>query len=287
MKKILLTGTNSYVGKKISDWLQKFPLKYTIEFIGMRDEKWKDEDFSKFDVVCHVVGIAHMKETKKNKHTYYKINRDLTYEIARKAKKDGVKQFIFLSSMSVYGMETGVITDQTPTRPKTNYGKSKLQAEELIGTLADENFKIAIVRPPMIYGRDCNGNYRKLAFLAKRNIVFPQYKNKRSMIYIDNFSEFIRLLIDNEDSGMYFPQNEDYISTSELVREIAKHNGNNIIFTKLFNPIVTIGVRKLSVFKKVFGDLVYIKEMSKYESDYITKTNCETFFYTEGGNISE
>src|SRR5690606_7124221 len=117
-------------------------------------------------VVIHVAGIAHVKETKENADLYYKVNRDLAFEVAKKAKNEGVKQFIFLSSMSVYGIETGIIKINTPTNPKTNYGRSKLEAEELISSIESDSFKVAILRPPMIYGKGCKGNYIRLANLA-------------------------------------------------------------------------------------------------------------------------
>src|SRR5699024_2819593 len=160
---------------------------------------WKEKDFSMYDVVVHVAGIAHRKETKENAQLYYEINRDLAYDVAQKSKTESVKQFIFLSSMSVYGLEEGVIDGRTPLHPKSNYGKSKLEAENLIQPLENKNFKVAIIRPPMIYGKDCKGNYQRLAKIAKKVPVFPKIDNKRSMIYIDNLSEFIRLSIDRSE----------------------------------------------------------------------------------------
>ncbi|WP_326929628.1 NAD-dependent epimerase/dehydratase family protein [Bacillus sp. m3-13] len=188
MKNILITGKHSYVGKNLEKWLNKYPPDlYLTDSISLRDDSWKEKDFSKYDVVFHVAGIAHIKETEENAHLYYKVNRDLAYETAKKAKNDGVNLFVFLSSMSVYGIESGLIDKHTPPRPISNYGKSKLEAEYLIEDLADDNFKVIILRPPMIYGKGCNGNYPKLVNLAKKSPFFLDIKNKRSMIYIDNF----------------------------------------------------------------------------------------------------
>src|SRR5690606_19975052 len=118
---------------------------YHVETLDMKDSNWINFDFSKFDVVFHVAGIAHIKETKKNRDLYYKINRDLAVETAIKAKESGVKQFIFMSSMSVYGKITGVITKNTVPQPKTYYGKSKLESEMLIKNLTSNNFNISII----------------------------------------------------------------------------------------------------------------------------------------------
>lgn len=260
MKKVLITGANSYIGRSFRNWLQKFPDQYLIHSISLRDEDWKTTNFSFYDVVFHVAGIAHIKETKKNKDLYFKVNRDLAYEVARRSKANGVKQFIYLSSMSVYGLDCGTINESTPLRPKSSYGKSKLQAEELIAKLEEEKFKIAIVRPPMVYGEGCEGNYSRLSSLALKIPLFPDIQNQRSMIYIGNLCEFIRILINNESSGIFFPQNKEYVCTSEMVRLIANIHGKKIRMTKLFNPIIK--KIKVSTINKLFGNLLYEKSMS-------------------------
>lgn len=260
MKKIIITGANSFIGTRFENWLGKYPVKYKVDTIDMKNELWKEIDFSLYDVVFHVAGIAHIKEKKENQALYYKVNRDLAFETAKKAKTDGVKQFILLSSMSIYGIENGIIDENTPLNPKSIYGKSKLQAEELIRPLECDNFKVVILRPPMIYGKGCKGNYPKLAKMALKVPIFANVDNKRSMIYIDNFCEIIRMLIDDDLNGLFFPQNSEYVKTSEMVRLIAKSHGKNIRLTKLFNPILRL--MNIKIINKVFGDLVYDKRLS-------------------------
>ncbi|MCM3731606.1 NAD-dependent epimerase/dehydratase family protein [Fictibacillus nanhaiensis] len=266
MKKILITGKNSYVGMSLVKWLGKNPDKYSIDCISLRNNGWKEKEFSVYDVVLHVAGIAHIKETKENAHLYYRVNRDLAYEVSQKAKREGVKQFIFLSSMSVYGIESGVIDKNSPLKPKSNYGKSKLQAEELINPLGSNEFKIAFIRPPMIYGKGCKGNYARLGNLARKLPIFPSIENKRSMIYIGNLCEFLRLIIDESKSGLFFPQNADYVCTSEMVKMIAELHGTKMRMTKLFNLILRL--ISISTIKKVFGDLVYDKQIDEYKNRY-------------------
>ncbi|PAK35392.1 NAD-dependent epimerase/dehydratase family protein [Peribacillus simplex] len=266
MKKILITGSNSYVGTSLEKWLSDYPDRYSIDSISLRNELWKEKDFSEYDVVFHVAGIAHIKETKDNENFYYRVNCDLAYETAKKAKNEGVKQFIFLSSMSVYGIESGVIDKRSHLNPKSNYGKSKLQAEKLIKTLGDDVFKIAVIRPPMIYGKGCKGNYPRLVNLTLKLPVFPEIENKRSMIYIDNFCEFVRLLINDCSSGLYFPQNKEYVCTSEMIEMIAITHGKKIRMTRFFNPLLKL--LKTNTLNKVFGDLVYDRVMSEYTSEY-------------------
>lgn len=278
--RILITGANSYIGMSFEKWLSQWPDKYSVETIDMLDGSWREKSFSGYDVVFHVAGIAHIKETKKNESLYYLINRDLAYEVAEKAKNDGVPKLIFLSSMSVYGIETGVIDKETPVNPKSAYGKSKFQAEEMINKLADDSFTVAILRPPMVYGKGCKGNYPRLAKLALRTPIFPLVDNKRSMIYIDNLSEFVKQICDNTRGGLFFPQNSEYVNTSEMVRLIAEAHGKKIIMTKLFDPILRL--LNSGTINKVFGHLVYEKQMSFCgKSNYQTINFNDSIIYTE------
>lgn len=279
MKRILITGKNSYVGTSLEKWLGKYPEKYLIDSICLRGDSWREKDFSEYDVVFHVAGIAHIKETKENASLYYKVNRDLAYEVAQKAKVENVKQFIFLSSMSVYGIESGVIGEGSPLKPRSNYGKSKLEAERLIASLENNFFKIVIIRPPMIYGKGCKGNYTKLAKLALKTPVFPDIDNRRSMIFIYNLCEFVRMVIDESLSGIFHPQNSEYMCSSQLVKMIAEVSGKGIKLIKLFNPLLkTVQTRTVN---KVFGDLIYEKRMSESKLKYQIYDNKSSITLTE------
>lgn len=280
MKKILITGANSYIGTSLEEWLNKYPGDYYIDTLDMRDGSWNGKDFSKYGVVFHAAGIAHIKETREKQDLYYKVNRDLAYETAKKAKKDGVGQFIFLSSMGVYGIENGVIDKDSPLNPKTAYGKSKMEAEELINALQDDSFVVAILRPPMVYGKDCKGNYPRLVSLAVKTPLFPDVDNKRSMIYIDGLSEFVKQLIDNRSGGLFFPQNTKYVNTSAMVRLIAEAHGKKIWMTKLFNPLLRL--LNARIVNKVFGDLMYDMSLSEHQSDYRVCGFRESIFKAEG-----
>lgn len=258
MKKILITGKNSYIGTSLGNWLNKEPSKYKVDSIDLKNSSWKDKSFSKYDVVFHTAGIAHIKESNENYSLYFKVNRDLAYETAQKAKADGVSQFIFLSSMSVYGLENGRINRNTPLKPNSAYGKSKVEAENLINTLVDGSFTVTILRPPMVYGKGCKGNYQRLVKLALKTPIFPNVNNKRSMIHIDNLSEFVKLLVDNCSGGLFFPQNAEYVNTSEMVKYIAEVHGNKLLMTNLFTSLLRS--LNISTLNKVFGDLTYEKK---------------------------
>lgn len=265
-KKIMITGAGSYIGEAVKEYLEKnSPEYYKISVFDTQKYEPTAKVFETYDVVFNVAGIAHIKEKKENRHLYYDINRDLVVKIAKSAKKAGVEQFILLSSMSVYGKRTGCITKDSETNPKSAYGISKMQADQTIKKLADDHFKIAFLRPPMVYGLGCKGNYQSLRKFALKSPVFPNYHNERSMIYIGNLCEFVKRIIDTEADGLFFPQNKEYVSTSEMVREIAKVHRKDILETKIFNPIINI--LPINIVKKVFGNLIYcqVDTVSKFD----------------------
>lgn len=268
MKKILITGVNSYIGNAFKDYTRKWPKKYQVDVISLRDGEWKKLQFSVYDSIFHVAGIAHQKETEENRHLYYEVNRDLTIEVCKKAKADGVKQFILMSSMSVYGMDTGTITLETKPNPKSNYGKSKLQAEEEIGELTDKSFKVSIIRPPMVYGKGCKGNFQTVVKLIKKLPVFPRVNNQRSMIYIDNLSEFVRDLIDRETEGLFFPQNSEYMNTTQMAKWIAEALGKKVHMSWFLGLCVQVLIPFNRTARKAFGNMIYVQEMSECSETY-------------------
>jgi len=286
MKRILITGANSYIGTSFKKWVAQWPEEYYVDTVETRNGHWKQLDFSSYDVVFHVAGIAHQDAKADQEELYYKVNRDLTIEVARKAKSEGAKQFIFMSSMIVYGAsskigETKVITRDTVPEPINFYGNSKLQAEQGILPLQSEGFNVVVIRPPMIYGKDSKGNYPLLAKFAKITPVFPDIENRRSMLHIDNLTEFIRLMIENEERGIFFPQNKEYVNTSEMVKTIAKINGENIRLMKTFNPVLRILGLNVEIVNKVFGSLVYEKSISEYRGDYQIRDLTNSIMVTE------
>ena len=295
MKKILITGANSYIGTSVENWLRKKEEDYLVDTIDMIDGTWREKSFASYDVVYHVAGIAHAdvgNVSEETKAFYYKINTELSVETAKKAKIEGVKQFIFMSSMIIYG-ESGrfgcqkMITRNTVPSPANFYGDSKWQADQKIQQLGDEKFKVVIVRPPMIYGKGSKGNYPTLAKMARKLPVFPKIYNQRSMLHIDNLCEFLRLMIDNEEKGVFFPQNREYSKTSELVHLISKCTGNKMIITRVLNPFVWIAAYmpgKISgLVNKAFGNMTYDKEISVYpKGDYQIVSLEESVKRTEG-----
>ncbi len=260
MKRILITGSNSYIGTSFSAYMAQWPDAYHVEAISVRGDDWKKKSFSDYDVVLHVAGIAHIKETVENSYLYYQINRDLAIQIAEKAKCEAVMQFVFLSTMAVYGMDEGTINKDTVPTPRTNYGKGKLEAERVITTLSSPRFCVTILRPPMVYGEGCKGNYQKLKQLIKLVPCFPDYANQRSVIHIEKLCQVLKQCIDENTAGVILPQDDQYICTCHMAQEIAKRDGKQLLLLRFLNPVVKMAVQYTSIGKKVFGNLIYEKE---------------------------
>lgn len=274
MRRILITGANSYIGTSFEKWMKQFDDSYQIDTLDMQGNAWKEHDFGKYDSIFHVAGIAHAdvsKVTEERKKLYYDVNTHLAVETAKKYKKDlsGRKgQFIYMSSIIIYGEETSinkkrVITPETKPNPSNFYGDSKLQAELGLQPLQTNTFQLVLLRPPMIYGPGSKGNYQQLEKIAKKVPIFPNVKNERSMLYIDKLCEFVKARIDEQDNGIFFPQDQSYVRTSYMVRDIAEKNGKKIFLFSGFNWLVRIlgyipgRVGKLT--NKAFGNLVYKK----------------------------
>lgn len=285
-KKVLVTGAGSYIGQSFIQYAKKYyPDNFEIEELDMTDAAWRDKDFSEYDVVYHVAGIAHAdvgKVSEEIKSKYYEVNTGLAVEAAEKAKREGVKTFIFMSSMIVYGDsapygQRKVIDETTVPKPANFYGDSKIQADVAVRKLADATYKVIVLRPPMIYGKGSKGNYRTLAKLAKKLPVFPDVDNERSMLYIENLCEFLCQVMllkpYHRNSVVLLPQNGEWTKTSDMVKVIAQASGKKIVELKGFASAVWIGSKMLGkiggLVNKAFGNSCYLHVISKYEGiDY-------------------
>lgn len=260
--RVCISGAGSYIGIQIAKHLLSNPEAFQVAEVDV-SQPWKPEAFAGFDAVIHVAGIAHQKETDNNRELYTTVNRDLALEVARAAKANGVKQFVFFSSMSVYGRNTGYIDASTQPAPNTAYGISKWEAEQGLAPLADDTFRVAVLRPPLVYGRGCRGNYPRLAALAKRLPVFPKVNNQRSMLYIGTLCSFVQNLLESGEGGLYFPQNREYVGTNALMTEVARNHGKRICLLPGFGWLLKLLEGKVMLVEKVFGSLTYDQQMSQ------------------------
>lgn len=281
MKRVLITGANSYIGTNFEKYAFRHYLNdLTISTVDMFDGSWRKKDFSNYDVVFHVAGIAHAdvgKVSDEIKARYYAVNTNLAIETAEKAKASGVKQFIFMSSAIVYGDsapygKTKRITKETKPHPTNFYGDSKWQADKGVRELADDSFTVAVLRPPMIYGKGSKGNYPLLAKLAKKMFIFPDVQNERSMLYIENLCEFLCQIMIRGEVGIFWPQNAEYTVTSQMVKSIAESNNHKIVVCKILNWVVSLGAHvpgKIGrLVNKAFGNMIYEKSISEYSFQY-------------------
>lgn len=295
MKKVLITGANSYIGCNFEKYAaDHYDADLSVETVDMIDGSWRNKDFSSYDIVYHVAGIAHAdvgKVDEATKKKYYAINTELAIETAKKAKAEGVKQFVFMSSAIVYGDsapygKSKIITAETEPQPANFYGDSKWQADKGVRELEDEHFAVCVLRPPMIYGKGSKGNYPTLAKMAKKLPVFPNVQNERSMLYIENLCEFLCQVMIRKERGIFWPQNAEYTKTSDMVKLIAQVAGHKVWVSKAWNWVVAIASRipgkPAGLANKAFGNLVYEQNMSKYGFEYQTVSLRTSIERTEG-----
>ncbi|MCL1855537.1 MAG: NAD-dependent epimerase/dehydratase family protein [Clostridia bacterium] len=283
MKRVLITGEGSYLGEKAAERFRAMPGQFAVDTVDVRGDTLGDVLFDGYTAVLHVAGLVHQQETPDSAHRYYSVNRDLAVAVAVRAKEAGVAQFVFFSSMSVYGSVCGEITALTLPKPDTHYGRSKLEAEEALKLLEDDAFHVAVLRPPMVYGKGCRGNYPRLSALVRRLPAFPKIENQRSMIYVDCLSAFLAELVESGEGGLFFPQNQEYVSTDELVRQIARAHGIKLWQFAGLGWLIRLLARVVPTIGKVFGTLVYDQAMSGRFREEPQPAFAETIRATEAG----
>ncbi|WP_404334456.1 NAD-dependent epimerase/dehydratase family protein [Planococcus rifietoensis] len=262
---ILVTGETSYVGTMLKKRIESIRKDLKVDFLSLKQNDWEDIDFSVYDTVYHVAALVHKKEKEFSENDYYRVNTELTWKLAIKAKQDGVKQFIFLSTMAVYGHEGKidraiVIDKKTVPMPISLYGKTKLMAENKIRNVNSKNFKVAILRVPMIFGPNCPGNYKALREIAIRSPFFPSVKNVRSMIYIDDLSDTLIHVIDKQLAGIYLVKSPQDLCVTEIINTISKFHEKFMCNSILAGWIIKKVGSNFKTTNKVFGSLIYKDE---------------------------
>ena len=295
MKRVLITGANSYIGVSFENYAKEhYGSALSIDTVDMIDGSWKEKDFSSYDIVFHVAGLAHADVGNVSdavKAKYYAINTDLAIATARKAKEEGVKQFVFMSSAIVYGDSAPYgkakrITAAMKPKPANFYGDSKWQADQGVRALADESFIVTVLRPPMIYGKGSKGNYPTLAKMAKKLPIFPDVQNERSMLYIENLCEFLCQVMIRGEGGVFWPQNAEYTRTSEMVKLIGQASGHKVRVSRAWNWVVSLAQlipgKTRGLANKAFGNLSYDQSMSEYDFEYQVVSLKASIKRTEG-----
>lgn len=282
--RVLITGENGYISNELEKYFKCKSVPFEVIKKSIRVDSLDNIDLIGVDIVIHTAAIVHKKETKINESIYFEVNTKLTKFLAEKAKMSGVKQFIFFSTMAVYGDVRGEISNRTVYSPTSLYGKSKLAAEEILQELNSNYFNVAIVRPPMVYGPKCPGNYRTLSVFSRKSPIFPDIENVRSMIFIYNLTEFIYQLVKNHESGIFHPQDSDFINTTELVKEIGIAHKKKIFTNFFVGKLLKKIIGRKAIYQKVFGDLYYAKKLSNYKDNSYQKYNLkEAILISEKG----
>jgi UDP-glucose 4-epimerase len=283
--KLLITGKSGFITNAVLSHLKDCD-EIEATAVSVRGDEWKKLDFSRYDSILHTAGIAHVNPDPSLAGQYDEINHHLTVEIAKKAKAEGVGQFIFLSSIIVFGdaARAGVrrtITTKSSPAPSGAYGQSKLDAENALRGMSCDSFRAAIIRPPMVYGRGCKGNYNTLAALARKLPVFPEFYNNRSMLYVENLAELIRLIVLRRDCGTFHPQDAVPRSVTEIVHEICHVHGKKMRFWRILAlPVRILGFGGLV--RRAFGDMAYSRTISRYPENYQIVSFQEAIRRTEG-----
>ena len=267
----MLVGIGGYIGGKFTEYIKKYYPDWKVDAVDSMNRKWADADFRGYDAVYNVSGLAHANARQGSEELYYQVNGQLPIDVATKAKEEGVPLFVQMSSQIVYGDMSGIgeeklITAETVPSEPTIYGKSKMMAERGLMALVDDSFQVAIMRPPLIYSEYARDNFPRLVNFAKKMPIFPKLENKQSMVYVDNLCELVKLVIEDNQGGTYYPQQECYIETSKIVADIAKAVGNKMWQTRIFNPALRLlgKVPQLGFIHKAFGSIAYDMELSNH-----------------------
>lgn len=268
MKKILITAESSFIGNSFEQYVDNID-NWEVEKISLRETSWEKDNWKKYDVVLHVAGISKVDVgliSEREQTEYHYANGVLTNKVAEKAKNDGVRQLVYISSIMIYGNPSalkneGVIGNMSVPKPTSVYGKSKLEGEKII-KLATNDFLISIVRTPMVYGKVKSGELYKWNSLSDFLLFFPKIDNYRGMIYIDNLCELLKKIILNERKGIFFPQDDKVLSTSELVCELRRLRGKKTILCPGLNWVIKMCCKCFGSINILLGNLYYSEEMT-------------------------
>ena len=273
MKKFLITGSNGYLG---SSFISKYKNKYLFEKFSLLTQKLEDINFDNVDIVLNCAALVHQK-VEHSYEKYHEINVEYPVKLAKLAKQNGVKQFVFISTIAIYGEDKEKIDENTTYEPITPYGKSKLEAEKELLELNDDNFVVSIIRPPMIYGKNAPGNIDSLVKLVKKLPVIPLGKidNKRSFISIQNLCYIIDEIITQKQNGVFLASDDEPLSTSKLIELIAKNLDKRIYLIKIPFFESLLKLLKPSFHKRLYGSLEVDNSITKEKLNLVNPYSVE------------
>jgi UDP-glucose 4-epimerase len=279
LKQMIRVGVTGYTGFVGEQYMEQAASGMTIERIDLRNRGIDQLDLTDTDVIVHLAGKAHeMKPIPEE--IYYQVNFELTRSLADLAKASGVKQFVYISSTKVYGDETdGVIwNEMSVCRPQDAYGKSKRMAEEYLLSISSDLFKVAIIRPPLVYGPRVKGNMVRLLQLADRGIPLPfgNTGNQRSMVFVGNLIALINKVIVEKAAGIFIAGDAKPIATDELIRLMRKYLGNDAGLISIPAPLRSaIRYARPSLYTRLFGSFVVDNNTTNKVLSFAPPFSCE------------
>lgn len=254
MTKILITGKNSFVGRN----LYKYSVYKDVDEVSLFERRPDEVSFNIYDVVIHLVAIVH--QTKKiPEKRYFEINTDLCIDTAIQAKQAGVKHFIFLSTVKVYGkfvMGHGPWTEESECYPDDSYGKSKYEAEKELLKMDSPSFRVSVVRTPLVYGEEVRANMLSIMKLVRFSYILPfkNLRNRRNFTSAENLVAFIDRIIEKRIPGVFIAMDEEAISTSELVKMIADYMNKKLLLFQLPDLLLGAGIKHFPrIFDRLYG----------------------------------
>lgn len=253
MLNILLTGANGFIGTYFK---KKYQDKYAIKTFSFLNDDFEHLELKNIDCIIHLSALVHQKKDLDD-DIYKEVNVTQTLNLAKKAKEAGVKHFIFMSTIAVYGKNQGFIKRDDTYNPLTKYGRTKLEAELLLNNMQNTNFTISIIRPSIVNGYKAPGNLIKLIHLIQKVPVLPfgKIKNKRSMVYVGNLCHLIDEIILQKKAGAFLSSDEDSISTSDLIKEISSHLDKNTYLIKILFFENILKILKPSIHQRLYKSL--------------------------------
>ena len=276
-KTLMIRAASGFIGSK---FIERYKDKCNIIPVDLLKIKPEEIDFRGVDTVLHLAALVHqMKGAPREK--YFEVNTELTRRVAEEAKKQGVRHFVFYSTVKVYGYDGDlynhniILNEESECKPMNDpYGESKWEAEKILRRLEDDNFKIGIIRPPMVYGKGVKGNMESLIKLVKMLPILPfNYdKNRRSLVNIENLMYLTALVIDKEDSGVFLPLDEKNISLKEIVEGIEKAYNLKRINIPMIQPVFWLLTKlKPNIMVRLFGTLQFDNQQTREKLGYIAK----------------
>lgn len=271
---ILLTGSTGFIG---SYFLEKYSEKFVINTFSFQRDNFKSLNLIGIETVVHLSALVHQINDA-SLEQYEKINVMQTINLAKKAKRDGVRHFVFMSTVKVYGEEASLpYNENSLCAPQDDYGKSKYKAEQELKILEDEKFIVSIIRTPIVYGKGVKANIKNLINLVQKVSILPLQNiyNKRSIVYIGNLCYLMAEVITQKQSGIFLASDDKPLNTTGLIELIAKNLNKKIFLVKIPFFETMLRLIKPSFHKRLYGSLevnnTLTKEKLHFKNPYTTE----------------